>query len=177
MRIAGALLLAAVVACTYIGEALSVYPTPETESAFLKTYSPNSTIEQFKDAWVASMSSGHGAGAGFGYATHEENFEPIIVIRNEERIALIQNLRSDVASRLAMQNAEILEESGALDTGFKIRYALGKSLGTVTLSPLQSLQGSQLGTGRIPHEMAVRVRICIQEKWSKAKSNQGAIAL
>jgi hypothetical protein len=177
VRIAGALLLIAVVAWIYIGKALTVYPTPETESAFLKTYSPNSTIEQFKDAWVASMSSGRVAAAGSGFATHEEDFEPVVVIRNADWVALIQTLRNDVALQLAVQNAEILEESGAIDSGFRIRYALGKSEGTVTLGPLQILHGSQLGTGRIPYKTAVRVRIRIQEKWIKGKSNQGAIDL
>jgi hypothetical protein len=171
MRIAGASLLIGGVIWIYAAQAGIVYPTPDTESAFLKAYSPNSTIEQYKDARVAAMTNGRTAAADKGFASYEENFEPIVVIRNEEWVALIQDLRKDVALQLAAQKAAIFEESGSVDSGFKVRYAIGHSEGTVTIDPLQTLDGSQLGTGRTAETATVRLRIRIQEKWFRAKRN------
>jgi hypothetical protein len=55
-------------------DSVHTYPaTPETESAFLKNYSPVTVLNQFNDGQV-SYSNGISAGAGYDSVTHTANF-------------------------------------------------------------------------------------------------------
>ena len=122
-----------------------VSATPETQSAFLKVYSPNKVIDRFKAAEFSEESTETSAGAGRGFATHGEDFEPTLVINVGDGVALMQALRDDIASGLIEQSGEIVEESGSPVDGFQIKYAIGKSHGRVTVEPLKSMAASSLG--------------------------------
>lgn len=152
-----------------VDQARLVSPTPETESAFLKAYTPNKVIDQFKVAEYSERATGTSGGAGRGFATHEEDFEPTFVINTRDWVALMQALRDDIASRLAAQSCEIVEESGNAADGFNIKYAVGKSEGTVAVEPLRSVAASSLASvGSGPDKVTVSLRIRIKEKWFKA---------
>jgi hypothetical protein len=152
-----------------VDQARLASPTPETESAFLKTYTPNKVIDRYKVAEFSEQSSVASGGAGRGFATHEEDFEPTLVINTGDWVALMQALRDDIDSRLAAQSVEIVEESGNAVDGFNIKYAVGKSEGTVAVEPLKSVAGSSLaGAGSGPDRVTVSLRIRIDEKWFKA---------
>jgi hypothetical protein len=146
-----------------------VSPTPETESAFLKTYSPGDVIQRFKGAQYSQLASGTSGGADIGFATHESNFEPTFVIDQGNWVAFGQALRDDIHSRLIATGAEITEESGDAVAGFQIRYALGKSRGAVTVEPMKTVPASNLAVQESgPGKVTVSLHLHIYEKWLKA---------
>jgi hypothetical protein len=147
-----------------------VSPSLENESAFLKTYTPADVITRFKAAEFSQQSVGTSAGAGSGFATHEADFEPTLVINAGDWVGLMQAVRDDIASRLIAQGGEIVEESGGAVDGFQIRYAVGKSQGTVAVEPLRGVAASSLpGTGSAPGKVTVNFRIRINETWFEAE--------
>jgi len=80
----------------------------------------------------------------------------------------MQALRDDVTSRLTALKCQIVEESGNPADGFKIKYAIGKSQGTVILDPVRSAPNSLAAAAPGPDQSAVKLRIQIKEKWFKA---------
>jgi len=153
-----------------VDQARLVSPTRENESAFLKTYTPNKVIDRFKAAEYSEQLSGASGGAGRGFATHAEDFEPTLVINTKDWVAVMQALRDDIASRLAAQSGEIVEESGSPVDGFQIKYAIGNSQGTVAVEPLRSVAASSLaGMGPAPDKVTINLRIRINEKWFQAQ--------
>jgi len=58
-------------------------------NAFLKTYSPNKVINRFKVVAFSEQLSVTSDGAGRGFATHAEEFEPTLVIDTEDWVALM----------------------------------------------------------------------------------------
>lgn len=163
------LVLVAVLVSVYVEQARWVYPTPETQSIFLKTYTPKQVLDRFAAVQTMQVASDRGDGAQVGFVTHKENIEPTLSIRSGDWVALNQALRDDIAARLTAQGADILQESGNAPDGFKLQYAMGKSEGTVTLEPLKSLPGSPLGPGvSAPGTVTVRAHIQIEENWFKA---------
>jgi hypothetical protein len=147
-----------------------VSPSLENESAFLKTYTPAKVIAQFKSAEFSQQSVGTSGGAGSGFATHEADFEPTLVINAGDSVALMQAVRDDIASRLAAQGGEIVEESGSPVDGFQIKYAAGKSQGTVAVEPLRGVAATSLpGAGSAPGKVTVNFRIRINETWFEAE--------
>jgi hypothetical protein len=172
MTIARALLIVLAGGLIWIAvdQARLVSPTTETESVFLKTYTPNKVIDRFKVAAFSEELTVASGGAGRGFATHEEDFEPTLVINTVDWVALMQALRDDIASRLAAKNGEIVAVSGTAVDGFKIKYAVGKSEGTVAVAPLKSVAPSSLGgVGSGPDKVTVSLHISINEKWFKAE--------
>jgi len=151
-----------------IEQARLVRATPANESAFLKTYSPNPVVDRFKVAAI-SEESGSSEGSDIGFAIHQREFGPTVIIHSADWIALMQALRDDIASRLAAQQAEIVEESGSAADGFTIQYASGRTRGTLLLGPLKGMpeyriSNAEPGSDQVP----VSVRIRIDEKWFKS---------
>lgn len=148
-----------------------VSPTLDNESAFLRTYTPTDVLARFKSAEYSKDSVGTSGGAGRGFATHEEDFEPTLMIKAANWVALMQAVRDDIASRLAAQGGEIVEESGNPVEGFQIKYAFVKSQGTVAVEPFRSVATSSLiGTGPARDKVTVKFRIRINETWFAAGS-------
>src|ERR1700693_6050405 len=121
------ILLAGCLIWIAIDQARLVPSTPENETTFLKTYTPNKVIERFKVAEFSEQLTGTRGGAGCGFATHEQDFEPFLVINTGDGVALMRALRDDIASRLVAQSSQIGEESGNVVNGFKIKYAVVNS--------------------------------------------------
>src|SRR5579862_7658721 len=115
-----------------------VYSTPENESTFLKTYSPKNVIDRFKAAPFSEEAALTSGGAGREFATHEEDFEPTLVINSQDWAALMQALRDDVAARLRAENGELVSQTGNGVDGFTIQYAIGNTEGTVHAEPIET---------------------------------------
>jgi len=49
---------------------------------------------------------------------------------------LMNDLRDDASAQLVVNGAQILIQTGDANTGFHFEYKLGKSIGTLTISPL-----------------------------------------
>jgi hypothetical protein len=160
--------IAAFVVWVSVDQANLVSPALENESAFLKTYTPNGVIDRFKAAEFSQQSTESSGEAGRGFAAHEVGFEPTVVIKTADWVAMMQAFRDDVASRLAAQSGEIVEESGNPADGFQIKYIVGSSQGTVTLEPAKIIAASYPGAGGTgPDKVTVNLHIRLKEKWSQ----------
>ena len=114
-----------------------LHPTPETESAFLKNYTPQTVIERFQDGRQSS-SSGHSSGteAGHKFITYTAGFYATFAMPSEKSIPLMNALSDDVSAQLVNNGAQILSQTGNAHDGFHFAYQLGNSIGTLTISPL-----------------------------------------
>ncbi len=109
----------------------------ETESAFLKNYTPKSVMDRF-DAGQGSSNGQHsGGGAGREFVIHQAGFQWHFAIKTENWMPLMNALRDDVSAQLAANGAQILSQSGDARDGFRFEYKLGKSIGTLTILPLE----------------------------------------
>ena len=111
------------------------YPTPETESAFLKSYTPTNVLDRFKDEGGSYLGS-RTAVACHDSVTHAATFDGYFALRSEEWMPLMDALRDDVAAQLVGNGARILNQGGDARAGFHFDYKLGKTVGSVTISSL-----------------------------------------
>lgn len=154
-------------------QALYVYPTPETQSAFLKAYDPYPVIDRFRSKTCNSELSGTaGSGAGWGFANHEKAFEPRIFIASDDWVPLMSALAADISSKLALDDVQIVNQAGNVSEGFRFDYEVGKTVGTVTLEPPKRIENSSIScdSGTPRKEMHVDLRISTKEKWYRTKS-------
>ena len=114
----------------------TISPTPETESAFLKNYTPTNVLNRFNDG-QASYGSGRGAGAGHDSVTHAADFRGDFALCSEQFVPLMDALSDDVAAQLVGKGARILNQIGDARAGFHFDYKLGKTVGSVTISRLE----------------------------------------
>jgi hypothetical protein len=140
----------------------TVYPTHETESAFLKNYAPRSAVEpfeskQFNSQWFYQES----AAAGKGFATRQAAFHGKVAIKPAKWMSLMTALNNDVSIQLLRDGAQILSATGDPRDGFHFDYKLGKSYGAVTISPLETDRNPQVPEGCV---QAV-VDVALSEKW------------
>jgi len=112
------------------------YPTPETESAFLKNYTPRPVIDRFRENKSFSFGSGFAAGAGRKYVTHQGGFQFHVVMRRENWLPLMNALHNDVLEQLANNGAEVVGQSGNWQVGFRFDYRINQSLGLLIISPV-----------------------------------------
>jgi len=143
----------------------TLYPPPETESTFLKNYTPQHVIKQF-DCKLSSSDLQHsGGGAGREFVTHEAGFQSFFAMRSDNWMPLMNALMEDVSAQLLHDGAQILSRSGDPRSGFHFDYKLGKSIGTVTISPLAITPLLHRRTP-LPEGVAdVTADIEIAEKW------------
>jgi len=145
---------------------LHVYPaTPETESEFFRNYTPANVMNRFNDGQGAS-GSGRGAAAGRDSVTHTANFEGYFALCSEHFMPLMDALSDDVAAQLAASGAHIVSQIGLAQAGFHFDYTLGKTVGSVTIAPLQLI--SDLGRQKNPRPncmVDVQTRIDVAERW------------
>lgn len=149
-----------------VWDRVHIYPaTSETESAFLKNYTPTNVLNRFNDG-QASYSSGRGDGAGYESVRHTANFEGYFALCSEKFMPLMDALRDDVEAQLVGNGARILSQIGLAQAGFHLDYKLGKTVGSVTISPLQ-LRPELSRRNPLPNCMVdVQTRIDVAEKWS-----------
>lgn len=140
------------------------YPTPETESAFLKSYTPQYVIDRFRENQsFSSARSNGGGGAGHAFVTHQAGFEFHVVLRRDNWLSLMNALRDDVLEQLASNDAEVLSQSGNPQDGFRFDYRVNQSIGSVIISALT--MNSRFRRA-LPDRMdGVTVKIEQTEKW------------
>ena len=144
-------------------------PTPETESAFLKNYTPSTNVlNRFNDgqaSWSYPWSHGTTAGAGYESVTHTATLDGHFALSSEKFWPLMDALRDDVATQLVGNGARILSQVGETRAGFHFDYRLGKTLGSVTISPLE-LTPDLNRIEPLPNGVVdVYTRIDVAEKW------------
>jgi hypothetical protein len=142
-----------------------IYATPETESAFLKNYTPKRVIEQFEDEAGISLLNHNRGGAGSKFATHTAGFEVYFALRSQKWTPVMNALRDDVATQLVADGAQILSQSGDAHTGFHFDYKIAKNVGSLTILPSATTNLIHRVTP-LPEGMAdITARIEFTEKW------------
>jgi hypothetical protein len=144
-----------------------LYPTPDTESVFLKNYTPEHTIDRFREKESFSLARHIGGGAGRTFVDHRAGFEFFVVLRPEKWASLMNALRDDVLQQLANNRAEVLSRSGNPRDGFHFDYRVNKSIGSLTILPLAITSGLQIRRNMsLPQGMEdVTVKIEQTEQW------------
>ncbi len=157
-----------------------VYPTPEHESDFLKSFALEPILKPYTSPrWIAGMGKSDGREAGYGTARYDKTFEARFAMYSADQQALMAALTQDIAMRLEGSGMRILERTGSGDEGFHFRYGSGRTLGTVTVTPVQQLDENHLGGihgtgpkkknlhGLRPGEIPVEFTIAAKETWTK----------
>jgi hypothetical protein len=149
----------------------TVYATPEMQTQFLRIYTPDRVLDRFRNStYSGGRSSGGGAGADLGFATHQKSIDQDILMNSVDRPALMAALDQDMTALLTATGAHIVSDSSDDSVGIRLHYIVGNSEGMVTVKPFEAIPGAEryvrhpLGPG----EILVWVRIVIDEKWFKA---------
>ena len=157
-----ALILAAIVAADD-----TVYPAPENQSSFIKTYTPADAIAPFS-LEGSQLSGPGGSTAGRGCAFHEKKFQAWLVIAPGKKPALMAAVRQDLKSKLAGEGAQIVSEIGNAREGFRFDYSAGQSKGSAVIDPLMIVDAESVtGPGFRPGEIGIILRLQITETWYK----------
>jgi hypothetical protein len=143
-----------------------LYATPETESVFLKNYTPQHVIERFQKGESSPFQGpGRGAIAGKHFVTHQTEFDSTFAMRYDESIPLMTALNDDLAEQLTRSGAYVLIRGGDPHSGFHCDYRLGRSVGTVTISPVVFDSRVHRGTPLPEYSVAVVAKVELNEKW------------
>jgi hypothetical protein len=139
-----------------------VYATPETESAFLKSYNPEAVVKAFARkqgafGWTGDMA----ASAGEGFASHHGGFHGRFEIEAKDWTPLMAALTNDVPAQLSRSGAKLLGGGGGPDAGSRFNYQEGKNLGVVIVAPLRTRTEKSTAIGGTP----VDVDIYLDETW------------
>lgn len=167
--VVGILLLLATFTVNAVDHFLYVYPTPETESAFLKTYTAAPVIERFKAMQSSTWQGSADATAGRKFVSRHKEEEHHFVIETGLETPLIGAMKDDISAKLNQQGARIISQTN-FPAGFEVRYELGQSRGIIALDPVQGVDVRMI-MGRIPMSPkteAIMLRVRIAETWSKS---------
>ena len=179
-RSAIALFVPVLLACVVGGVACNFglyYATPETESAFLKSYTPEHVIDCFRENWGSSHGRSFGSSAGRTFVPHEAGFQFFVVLRRENWMPLMNSLRDDARQQLANSGAEVLSQSGDSQDGFRFDYKLNQSTGSLRILPVAT---TSLIQRRMPLPQGmedVTVKIEQSEKWFPKQDRHGWFSL
>jgi hypothetical protein len=143
----------------------TLYPTPETESSFLKNYTPKTAIERFDAEKGSSYGQHSGGGACRKFVTHTGGFDWYFAVRSEKWMPLMNALRDDASAQLFANGAVILSQTGNAHDGFHFEYELGKSIGTLTISPLTQTSVIHRATPLCKGLVDVTAHIEQTERW------------
>lgn len=162
-------LSSAFVLCAALAGTDIVYPTPETQSTFIKDYTPTEVFARF--SLEGSQQSGPGgSSAGRGCAFHQKEFLSLLVVAQGNEPVVMEAVRLDLKSRLSQDGSRILAEKGNLSEKLQFDYATTRSKGTVVVDPLTIIDPVLVGGpgGIEPGNVAIRVHIRIVETWYKS---------
>jgi len=154
-----------------VNDALTVYATPEMQTQFLRIYTPDRVLDRFRDSkYVGGRGSGGGAGADYGFATHQKGVDEDILMNSADRPALMAALDQDVTALLTATGGQIVSDASSESDGVRLHYIVGKSEGTVTIKPPEVIPSPERYCRQPigPGEVLVWVRVLINEKWFKA---------
>ena len=147
-----------------------VYPTPETQSAFLQHYSPATVYAQFQcKARTSSLSIHEGGAAGDKSATHEKGFEDYFVIERGEWMPLMDSLAKDLADQLRVSGANVLDVAGDARDGFRLQYKSGNTVGSATIAPLEITDPGHPPQRLTQDQIPVHCKVDIHEEWFREK--------
>jgi hypothetical protein len=160
------LLLVSVVVNAFVNYG-TVYPTPETQSSFLKTYLPAEVIEGFDAHRGSSRGDSMGSGAGRGFATHNRTVDFYFVTRPENASLISKSLCDDAVFALQGNQMRVADRAVATGGGCRVHYSGGNTEGTVAIDPIVAYDKVRRSMPLPSGERDVKAEIRIEEKWVK----------
>ena len=160
------LVLASVVVNAVVSYGM-VYPTPETQSAFFKSYLPVEVIERFDEHQGSSRGDGGGSGARRGFASHNRTVDFYFVTRSENAPLLASALRDNAVLALKGAEMRVVDQGEIREGEYRVHYAGGKTEGTVRIEPVVANETVSRRTPLSPGFQDVKAEIRIEEKWVK----------
>jgi hypothetical protein len=167
---AAALVVAVWIVAGAVENFLLLSPTPETESTFFRSFTPDNVVQRFvcEPGWSSNLQSN---GAGIGYTTNEKRFDQYFAIHASDWVPMMRSLQEVISSQLLLGSGRTLSQSGDFSEGFRVRYKSGNSLGVIGVDPLKTLDPDTLGPqGICKGGIAVRLKVSVEEKWYKKES-------
>jgi hypothetical protein len=113
-----------------------IYATPDTESAFLKNYSPRDTVKPFQMNESSGFSQHSGAGAGRDHVTRTAGFDLYFVSRSDLFTPLHDALIDDASKQLKANGATIIVRGVDGQGNYVFYYTLGHSIGSIKFFPV-----------------------------------------
>lgn len=143
------------------------YPTQESESYFLRNYTPEHVVTSFSEGQSSSHAVHMTGSAGREYVSHEGGLEFYVALRQENRIPLMNGLRDYTVQELARYGAIVHRQSGDPLNGFHFDYEIGKTLGSLTILPVEINPSGPIHRG--PSLPAGMEDVCVRfeqvERW------------
>lgn len=143
-----------------IERATDVKPGAETESAFLKSYSPARAIGVFLGGTGPEITRTIDSAGSFGFATHKEDFRMELAADPVKFTALMEAVRKDAGEGLKRTGAKIVSDKEEAPAGFRIGYETGATRGAIIVKP----------DGLSRTEGKTKLDVTIEEMWSEAES-------
>lgn len=145
----------------------TVYPTPETQSSFLKSYLPVGVVEPFDAHQGSSRGDGMSSGAGRGFASHDRTVDFYFVTRPENAPLISKALRDDAVLVLQANKMRVVDRVATPEGRYLIHYASGNTKGTVTIEPVVAYDTIRRRAPLPSGNQDVKAEIRIEEKWVK----------
>ncbi len=145
-----------------IERATDVKPGPETESAFLKSYSPAAAISEFLGGAGPAITRTIDSAGSFGFATHKEDFRMELAADPMKFTALMEAVRKDAGEKLKQSGAKVVSDKEEAPAGFRIGYETGATRGALIVKP----------DGLSRTEGQTKLVVTIEEMWSEAESGR-----
>lgn len=162
-----AFLLLASVVVNWVADYGMVYPTVETQSSFLKNYSPADVIARYDAHQGTSLGDGLSSDAGHGFASHVRTLDFYFATRTENAPVIPKALCDDSVLALQGNRMRVINEVPTPEGGYRIRYVGGKTEGTVTVAPVAANDAIRRRMPLPPDKRDVKAEIRIEEKWVK----------
>jgi hypothetical protein len=142
-----------------------IYPTPLSCSVFLRNYDPKRVVDLFDSQEGSSLSGGHGQSAGFRFIKNDREITPVFALQNTRRPQLMRALNNDILAQLTANGVSVVSHSGDPQSGFQYSYQIGRTTGTVSLSPVRPSANVHRNTPLPDGIEDTTFTITIVEKW------------
>ena len=156
-----------------------VYPTPENQSVFYKTYDPDHVLKPFTSIHHLAQGFGSTEGsAGRKTAKLHREITKVFALQGTDRRDLMTLLSEDIASQLERSGVQVTAMTGTEADGFQFSYVERNGKGTVALKPVEIVDPYEVRARSKSHpektklpplcagELPVSVTIVIDETWS-----------
>ena len=147
-----------------IAKADVTHPGPETESAFLRAFTPENAFTPGTPLWLGF--SGPDS-AGRGCAFHEREFRSWFAIPSANAFLAMTAVQRDLEARLRLTGSQIVAEKVDPREGFEFEYQAANTKGFIHVDPLVT-QDPASAAGKAAFQLgqiAVNLNIRISETW------------
>jgi hypothetical protein len=160
------LLLCAAFALDLYSRATTIYPTPQTQSAFFKSYSPKSAIARYEANEGSSTGESYSGDAGNETAHYARELQYWGYVPTDQQPKLFAELHSSIVHELVALKAQVLSDEWD-GRSFQVQYSMGQTSGKAMGGPVEDSSVIREGPAvkHLAPRLALHVRI--EEQWSR----------